>query len=220
MQRLVLFAKRPRLGHVKTRLVPPLTAEQALELYRAFLIDQLGLLDAFRSRCAPELCLDEDWEPDRETAGGTVRRTEQGDGDLGSRMLRCLRRATGEGAERIVIVAADSPTLPATHVERAFDALAGGAEVVLAPAFDGGYVLIGLRRPVPELFCDMPWGGPEVLRITLERARDAGIETLVIDPWYDVDDGKGLGRLRSDLRDPEMAARAPATARALARIDG
>jgi len=220
MQRLVLFAKRPRLGHVKTRLVPPLTAEQALELYRAFLTDQLGLLDAFRSRCDLELCLDEAWEPERETVGGSVRRTEQGDGDLGVRMLRCLQRATGEGAERVVIVAADSPTLPRTHVERAFDALAGGAEVVLAPAFDGGYVLIGLRRPLPELFRDMPWGGPQVLRITVERTRETGVETLVLDPWFDVDDTEGLGRLRDDLRDPAVASRAPATARALARIDG
>lgn len=220
MQRLVLFAKRPRLGHVKTRLVPALTAEQALELYRAFLTDQLALLDAFGSRCDLELCLDEDWAPDPGTAGGSVRRTEQGEGDLGARMLRCLERATDEGAGRVVIVATDSPTLPRTHVEQAFDALAGSATLVVAPAFDGGYVLIGLRHPVAALFCDMPWGGPRILSLTVERAREAGVETLLLEPWYDVDDIEGLRRLRDDLRDPAVASRAPATAGALARIDG
>ena len=220
MQRLVLFAKRPRLGHVKTRLVPPLTAEQALVLYRAFLTDQLDFLDTFRKRCDLELCLDEVWEPAPETTGGTVRRTQQGDGDLGKRMLRCLRRATDEGAKRVVIVATDSPTLPPTHVELAFDSLTAGTELVVTPALDGGYVLIGLRQPLPRLFREMPWGGPEVLRITLARARDAGLETRLLDPWFDVDDAKGLGRLRSDLKDPEMARRAPATALALTRIEG
>jgi len=221
MQRLVLFAKRPRLGQVKTRLVPPLRPEQALELYRAFLDDQIRFLRSFRDRCDVELCLDGPWTADAalRRSVGDLRPTLQGPGDLGRRMLDAVIQASQDGSRATVLIGADAPTLPASSVVEAFDELRRGAPVVIAPAADGGFVLIGLGRPEPTLFHDVPWGRPEVFEVVLERARAAGIDLRQLQPWYDIDDGAGLRRLREELSQPMGARRAPATARAVARLD-
>jgi rSAM/selenodomain-associated transferase 1 len=218
MRRLVLFAKRPRLGHVKTRLAATMGPEQALLLYRAFLSDQLRLLNTFRTNCELELCADGPWPVDPEFAPmlETVRLTRQGPGDLGRRLLRCFQRAWSEGAQATVVVGTDAPTLPAGHVREALRELERDARAVLVPALDGGYVLLGLLRPVAELFRDVPWGGAHVMRITLERARAAEIEISQLTPWYDVDDRNDLDRLRTDLMGRAASERAPATARVLA----
>jgi len=217
MLRLVLFAKSPRPGRVKTRLRPALGDAPTVELYRAFVCDQLRLLDSFRPDCEVELCTDGPWprdvEFDRLVRGATV--TGQGPGDLGSRLLRCFERTAREGARATVIVAADAPTLPRSRVQRAFRELDTGAPAVLVPSDDGGYVLLGLRRPLPGLFREVPWGGADVLGVTLRRARESGVALEQLAPWYDVDDETGLRRLRAELLRPAAAARAPATARRL-----
>jgi len=221
MQRLILFAKRPRLGAVKTRLVPPLSAEGALALYRAFLADQLALVARFADRCTTELCMD---EPDAFVAetgppAPHLVLTRQGPGDLGERMLRAFRRSADEGAEFSVALGADSPTLRHELVLHALSRLEAGAQAVVGPAADGGYVLLGLRGAPESLFRDVPWGSPAVLATTRERAREAGLTLVELAGWYDVDDGAALERLRRELADPAVARRAPATARALARLD-
>ena len=109
--------------------------------------------------------------------------------------------------------------MPASHVCKAFEELRRGAHGVVAPAEDGGFVLIGLCRPEPRLFREIPWGRPHVLEVTLHRARTAGIDLRQLPPWYDIDDGAGLCRLRDALSQPAGARRAPATVRALARLD-
>jgi len=137
---------------------------------------------------------------------------EQGPGDLGERMLRAFARSTAAGASATIIIGADCPTLPASHVERAFELLEGGAEAVLTPADDGGYVLVGSSGPRPELFHAIPWGTADVLDMTRARARRQGIVLMETDGWYDVDDIGGIRRLRSD---PSIVSRAPATLRCL-----
>jgi glycosyltransferase A (GT-A) superfamily protein (DUF2064 family) len=117
-----------------------------------------------------------------------------------------------------VILGADAPTLPGNRIVDAFRRLEGGAPAVICPARDGGYVLVGLGKTLPELFHDVPWGGPRVLRVTLERARVAGIDVERLEPWYDVDTGEDLSRLRNDLWRRGAGARAPATRRRLARL--
>ena len=148
-----------------------------------------------------------------------IRRTEQGPGDLGDRLLRAFERTHGEGAGSTVIVGADSPTLPAGHVFEALRLLCEGSSAVVSPAEDGGYVLIGLRRPVSALFRQVPWGRAEVLEVTGRRAVEAGVALDVIDGWYDVDDADGVRRLLADLARPEAKRRAPSTVRALRRLD-
>ena len=213
MRRLVLFGKRPRLGNVKTRLVPPLDSVQALDLYRAFFDDQVRFLQSFNSRFEIELLLDgplEAGDQDLDLAGIPVR--AQGQGNLGERLDRAFARAHRDGATATLIMGTDSPTLPASHVENAFDLLDGGTAVVLGPAEDGGYVLVGLREPLTELFRDVPWSGPDVLRTTVERARTIDAALRLLAPWFDVDDRDGLRRLCEYPTAESGSERAPRTA--------
>jgi len=219
MRRLLLFAKRPRLGRVKTRLVPPLLAEQALDLYRAFFVDQVRFLMSFSDELGVELRLDGPWTADLgeipAAAGLDVR--QQGPGDLGTRLIRAFEESRADGARASVVIATDSPTLPEGHVLRAYDELDRGADAIASPADDGGYVIIGMRRPLPELFRGVPWSTPDVMDVTASSARACGIVLRRIEPWYDVDDVAALRRLRLDLSGAS-ADRAPATARYVASL--
>jgi len=217
MRHLLLFGKLPRLGRVKTRLVPPLSPTQALRLYRAFLDDQLALLRGFEGWARVAWWADAEPRPDERDAlpleGIDLRL--QIPGELGTRMLHAFERTCGRVSGATVIVGADCPTLPPAHVRLAFEALEEGAPAVLAPAADGGYVLIGMTEPRPELFDDIPWGGTDVAQATRRRAEQAGIDLLEIEPWYDVDELDSLRRLRYDLARSPGSSRAPATTRAL-----
>lgn len=214
MERLLLFARRPRRGEVKTRLVLP--EERVLDLYRAFLVDQIGFVARLARGDRIGVLYVDDGGPfeERDLAAALgLEIARQGPGDLGERLARAFARSAEEGAEATVVIAADAPTLPADHVERAFSLLHGGADVVLAPALDGGYVLLGARGPRPELFRGIAWGDDSVARETRERAR--GLRLAELPAWGDVDTVEDLARLEAETE--SSPARAPATRRALAR---
>ena len=141
---------------------------------------------------------------------------EQGEGDLGARLHRALMRAFASGAAAAAILGADAPTLPSALVDEAFAALARGADAVVIPAHDGGYVLVGASHPVPALFAGVPWGTPGVHEATRRLARETGLVLAETSPWSDVDVESDLRRLAGELAaDP---ARAPATASLMARL--
>jgi len=197
MERLILFAKRPRHGKVKTRLAPTLGRDAALELYSAFLADSVGLLLSLPDGPELELCLDGPWTADLgPVPHASLSLTEQGPGDLGQRMFRAFARSHEAGAARTVLIGSDSPTLPPKRLSDAFRALRGGADLVVAPAEDGGYVLIGMRAPLPDLFGEVPWGQAGVMAATRRRAAECGIPIAELPGWYDVDGEAGLERLR------------------------
>lgn len=187
---LLIFAKRPDPGRVKTRLAGELGAEGAAELYR-----RLGRLVLDRVRGGPYrtiVCFDPPGARDEVAAwlgeeGGVAYRPQPA-GDLGERMAGAFDEAFAE-ARRVVIVGTDAPDLDARLVEEAFEALErpGGPELVLGPARDGGYYLIGLRRPTPALFRNVPWSTPEVTDVTLDRARAEGLAWDLLRPLVDVD---------------------------------
>jgi len=213
MRRLLLFAKRPRPGKVKTRLTPPLSSTQATSLYRGFVTDLLSLL----RDCAGEYRAEVWWDgpaDDPSLAGfdvsGLVIR-EQSAGDLGCR----LENAFGEAEVPTVVLGADSPTIGRAPIDRAFAGLSELRPVALQPSVDGGYVLLGLWRPRVELFRGIPWGESAVCETTLRLAEEHGLRVEMYPPGYDVDDADGLRRLEAELADPQIAARAPATFRAL-----
>jgi len=130
---------------------------------------------------------------------------EQDGRDLGARMRACLEAAVARG-ETAIVLGADSPDLPLTRIEEAFDALRG-LPVVLGPADDGGYYLIGCRGRVPDIFGpDLPWGESSLLTETLKRLARSGSEAALLEPWPDVDDWPGLVSLACRLRsDPAVA---------------
>jgi rSAM/selenodomain-associated transferase 1 len=218
MQRLILFAKRPIVGRVKTRLSPPLSPEQARDLYRAFLIDSMELIRGLAAERTIEVAVDEPWVDDAGLFRDVPVSRQRGD-DLGQRLLHAFQSSHAGGATATVVLGSDSPTLPRDLVVGAFDRLNDDADVVLSPAADGGYVLLGMGDPQPTLFREIPWGGTRVAERTRERARESALKLVELPGWYDVDDPVGLQRLRNDLADPAVAARAPATHRTLLELD-
>jgi len=208
---LVLFAKVPRPGRVKTRLVPPLTHTQAAALADAFLRDTLAL-----GRHAPVARRLLAWasalRPRRRIAGYTV--TRQQGRTLGDRLLNAFRRHLRPG-RAVLILGTDSPTLPAAYLRRAVQALATH-DLVVGPTQDGGYYLIGARRIERGLFRGIRWSSSEVCRQTLVNARRLGYTVAQLPRWYDVDTPRDLRRLARELR--HKKTRAPHTWRVLQQL--
>lgn len=200
-QALILFARPPVEGRVKTRLSPVYSAMEARDLYEAMLSDQIERL----GRAAPEIahlsiCWSEPWTAEGELAAliGAAPTGVQSGGDLGERMASAIQSALAGGFGRAAILGSDLPGLPIEYLKRAFDAL-DEAEVVLGPSDDGGYYLIGARRLHPELFQKIPWGTDRVLALTRKRLKERSVSHALLPSWYDVDTPADLVRLRHDL---------------------
>lgn len=197
----MVFAKAPRTGAVKTRLCPPLSPAAAARLYRCFLLDVFDGVYALGG-VTPVVA----YAPRRARRffAGTPPRmllVPQAGADLGIRMAGVFERLFARGFEAVVMLGADSPTLPPAYLRRAVRALRGGTvDGVIGPSEDGGYYLIGLRAPCPELFAGVAWSTSRVLTQTLTRARRAGRRLRALPTWYDVDTIEDLRRLAADLR--------------------
>jgi rSAM/selenodomain-associated transferase 1 len=200
MQRMLLVvAKRPAIGQTKTRLCPPLSGEAAAALYACFLQDTLEIMRAVPGvvrgvAYLPETALDyfQALAPDMVL-------TPQRGADLGERLDHLLTDALAADAEQVVVMDSDSPTLPAAYVAAAFARLDGPDDVVIGPCDDGGYYLIGLKRPQPRLLREVRMSTPFVVRDTLALADTMGLRVSLLPPWYDVDTAAELARLRAEL---------------------
>lgn len=206
---LAVYARPPRPGEAKTRLAPVLGADGAAELYRCFVSDTLA-----HARSAAQPVSIWSSRPDDgalAALAGDLPIHEQVGADLGARMAGTLARLTGE-AGAAILIGTDAPTLPASYLGRAAAVLAQ-ADLVLGPAADGGYYLVGVRGSVPAVFQGIPWSTRAVLATTLSACRAAGTRVVMLPPWYDVDTPEDLSVLRAHLRvDPRAA---PATSRSL-----
>ena len=194
------MAKAPEAGQVKTRLCPPLSLEEAAQLYRCFLMDKIAQV---RGVTAAEPVLA--YAPEGaagifEVLAPGFRLLPQRGGDLASRLVSVLEHLFAAGFGGAILIDSDTPTLPSGLLERAVTHVASREhDLVLGPSADGGYYLIGLGRIHRVLFDDMPWSTPTVLEETLRRARDLGLTAARLEPWYDVDTGADLDRLMSEL---------------------
>ncbi|MDX1546546.1 MAG: TIGR04282 family arsenosugar biosynthesis glycosyltransferase [Rhodothermales bacterium] len=198
MDALIVFAKPPEPGAVKTRLTALLTAEEAAALYAAFLQDALhqyaALGVAVRLYLAPSgAALPSGMVP----PGVSVHR-QQGDG-LGARMQHAFVETFAAGHPRAVVIGTDHPTLPSAFIRQAFAALAEPLAVCLGPSDDGGYYLLGMNDFFPQLFEGMAYSHGAVFEQTLSRAAGAGARLTVLPPWYDVDTPAALRRLAAEL---------------------
>ncbi len=217
---VVVMAKQPCPGRSKTRLVPPLSAESAAELAECFLLDALDLARSV-ARSTPLVAV---WPPESEhyfeRIAGDVGRVAQAGAALDERLDHVLRECLEQGYEQVVAINADSPTLPPTTVAAAFDALdREDVDVVLGPAADGGYYLIGVTQYHPTLVRGVAMSTPTVLAETRERAAAASVRVALLDEWYDVDEPADLVRLVDELAPND--SRAPQTAGFLrGRSDG
>jgi rSAM/selenodomain-associated transferase 1 len=219
---LVLFARTPAAGRVKTRLVPPLSEPDALRLYLAFLEDAAALSAPGRWQCVLEAEPDPDDPALAAIFPAPWQRQKQAPGDLGERLAAAFEREFSRGSPAAVAVGSDHPAMERRLLEEAFARLALGSEAVIIPAEDGGYCAIGLAAGVPvrDVFFEIPWSTSLVLSATLERLAALGLQESVLEPAYDVDRPEDLDRLRRDLalRDPEGRDYPRATARFLCSL--
>lgn len=200
---LLVFARTPVEGQVKTRLAHRIGDAAALRVYRRMARDVVDSVRAGPWRTV--VCHDSSTgdAPLRDWLGPhRLEFRRQGEGDLGTRMQGCLAKALEE-SRKVCLIGTDAPGLGKREVEAAFRALEDH-DVVLGPALDGGYYLVGLNRPAPELFRDIPWSTDAVLGATLDRARAGGLRVTLLEPLQDVDTLEDLERVCTAF--PHLAA--------------
>jgi uncharacterized protein len=201
MQRMLLVvAKQPAAGQTKTRLCPPLTGDAAAALYACFLRDTLDVMREVPAVGRGIVYLPEAARDYFSALAPDMQLSLQYGIDLGDRLDHLLTHALENGVQQAVVMDSDSPTLPAEYLVQAFTALDGDADVVLGPCHDGGYYLIGLKRPQPRLLRDVEMSTPNVVRDTLALAEQLGLRVTLLPAWYDVDTVAELDRLCADLR--------------------
>jgi len=211
---LVVFAKAPMPGKVKTRLCPPLTPDEAATIHGSFVLDTLERTRAAVSKfrlpvdrylaCAPASTLAFFKILEERQA---VRLLDQGSEDLGARMNHVFEILFTRGYGRVVIVGTDVPSLPLERYQQAVHLL-DAYDVVLGPALDGGYYLIGIKRAAPSLFHDIPWSTERVLALTEKKAAELGLSVGYLPQWRDIDTIDDLKILidasRLDARKPKQ----------------
>ncbi|MGZ6211772.1 MAG: TIGR04282 family arsenosugar biosynthesis glycosyltransferase [Candidatus Binataceae bacterium] len=225
---LIVFCREPLAGHTKTRLIPRLGAANAAELAGAFILDALSKCRAL----APGRIVIAASSPDGAESSDYLRRAarrfraeliDQGGGSLGARMARALARYRIGGA---VLIGTDTPSLPLPLLARSV-ALLDRVPVVIAPSLDGGYYLVGVRGPMPEIFGSIAWGRSGVLSQTIARLRRRRTRYALGPAWYDVDRWSDVALLTAHLERMKMRAGAripapplpcPATVRVLQRL--
>jgi len=204
---LVVLAKQPAPGRVKTRLCPPLALEEAAELYACMLDDVLEATAAAAERLGFEAVLAVD-PPDAcaamaRRAPRAFRAVAQRGGGLGARLAHAAAQAAAAGALPVVLRGSDSPALPGEALVAAARAL-DEVDLVACPDPDGGYSLVGLRRPAPGLF-DHPMSHGGVLEQTLAAAAERGLRSRLLEPGFDVDTAADLARLLARRGGPGAA---------------
>ena len=195
---LIVFAKAPVAGTVKTRLTSLLSPEDAASLYAAFLRDSLTDYAALPADVHLWIGGDEGDMPADVLARCDAVHGQRG-ADLGERMLAAFVDAFMSGYERAVIIGTDHPTLPLAFVEHAFAELAEPLRLVLGPSEDGGFYLMGMNDLHPTLFKGMTYSHGAVFDETLERAQPLQVGLTILPTWYDVDGPDALRTLMRDL---------------------
>lgn len=217
---LVVLAREPEEGEVKSRLNQDLSARDTLDLYQAFVLDTLHL--AFSAEVGhlyvaclangPKVHLSELLTHFAAELKGKKREflkeklvlIDQRGRLLGERLEKTFRQVFQEGYKEVVIIGIDSPSLPKKTLDRAFKVL-HKKDVVLGPTLDGGYYLLGLVKLHPQLFEGIPWGTGAVYRETVERIKKLGLEWEELELWYDVDTTDDLEFLVRDINQLRLA---------------
>lgn len=198
--RIIVFAKAPRAGRAKTRLIPALGPTGSARLAEQLL--QQTLVEALAAKLGPvELCVtpclsDPAWREIRLPAELAL--SEQGEGDLGERLARAAQRWVKNG-EAVMLVGTDCPELTAQRLRAAAIALENH-DAVMHPAVDGGYALLGLRRFHPRIFQDIAWSTDSVAYTTLARCGELGWSVHVAERLHDIDQPEDLVHVPESMR--------------------
>lgn len=212
---LVIMAKAPRPGAVKTRLAQSLSPETITDFYRCLLEDTLALARSLKDVEVAIMCPESDVTELAELAGNEVSVVAQTGNGLAAGLASVFAHFAGERQRRTIAFNSDSPHLPPCVLESAFETLASH-DVVVGPTHDGGYYLIGAKVSQPTLFANDGMGTSSALDRLLSRTRDLKLSVGFADSFYDIDVAEDLTRLAKELR--LAPARAPRTAQWLRRL--
>ena len=210
---VAIICKTPAAGKSKTRLSPPLRPDECATISGCFIRDLSTTIQSLANDgdvagCAVYTPVGS--EPAlRQLLPHRFCLIPQGEGDLGARLLKGTIDLLGAGYSAAILVNSDSPTLPKAILRQAVDAVRQGDNVVLSPALDGGYTLVGLSRPHARLFQDMPWSTSDVYRLTLERAKEIELPVINVPGWYDVDDAASFRMLEDEFRGIKLPSTPP-----------
>jgi hypothetical protein len=201
---LAVMTKAPRAGQVKTRLVPPLTPDEAAELNKCFLRDTAGGIssattdnDARGVAVYTPIGTESTYD---DILPGDFSLLPQRGVDFGERLYFAAEDLFRCGFDSVCLIDSDSPTVPANTFLKAIELLkTHGDCIVLGPCDDGGYYLIGLKKPHRELFEQIDWSTKRVFEQTMRRTREIGLEVKLLPPGYDIDDAASLCRLCNEL---------------------
>ena len=214
---LAIMTKAPRAGTVKTRLSPPLTAQEAAALNVCFLRDTAAAIAQIRQGargigCYTPVGAEDDY---RQIFPSAFQLIAQRGADFGDRLTFAVEDLLQVGFGSVCLIDSDSPTVPPDAFAEAVKILAAPNEsLVLGPSDDGGYYLIGMKHLQRRLFEDIAWSSERVLEQTMERAAELKLQVHLLPVWYDVDDRSTLRRLWDELLVPNESSggfAAPAT---------
>ena len=211
---LVIMAKAPRLGSVKTRLAESLPLEAITELYRCLLNDTIALAQTLDHVEIAIMCPASAAEDLSRVVAKTVPIVPQTGQGLAAGLACVFKHFAASGHQRVMAFNSDSPHLPAAVLETAFDLLET-RDLVVGPTHDGGYYLVGAKASHPGLFSNDGMGTRNALEALLTRARELGISVQLTDPFYDIDIAADLRQLADELR--RMPRKAPRTAEWLSK---
>lgn len=197
---ILIFAREPVLGKVKTRLQSALGIQKTYDLHSALVTYQVT--EASRNSLAPiELWVSSNPKHALfQRLNGKTTVFEQSGDDLGLRMMNAASTAL-KRAKSVVLIGADCPSVDSAYLEQALTHLSQGKDLVVGPAEDGGYVLIGMNQVIPDLFINIPWGTDSVMSHTMQQIKVSGLTYKLLDPRWDVDRPEDLERL-SGLQPP------------------
>jgi len=208
---LVVVAKEPVPGRVKTRLSPELSPAIAADLYKCFLHDRIQESSTLNEVDRAIAYTPEDARETFTTLAldGFKLFAQQGK-NLGERLNNIFCEKLSQGYKAVSIVDSDSPDLPKSIIKESFHLLSSKrAEVVFGPCRDGGYYLVGMRKPHPELFRDIPWSTENVLSVTLEKARKMGLNVKLLSAWNDLDTFEDLLEFYTKYKDRPLSKNCP-----------
>ena len=207
---LVIMAKAPRLGLVKTRLAGSLSLPAVTELYRCLLNDTIALAQALDHVEIAIMCPASDIDDLSRAVAKTVPIVPQTGQGLAAGLASVFAHFATPGHRRVIAFNSDSPHLPASVLESAFDRLEA-CDLVVGPTLDGGYYLVGARASHPGLFNSDGMGTANALEELLTRAHSLGLSVHVTDPFYDIDVAEDLSQLADELQ--RSPGKAPKTAK-------
>ena len=197
---IVILAKYPQAGKTKTRLCPPLTQQQAAEFYSAMLQDTINLVAHLENvDLAIAISPPEAQEYFAEMVPPGCLLLPVKGADIGECLLAALSGLLERGYQKAIALNSDGPSLPPLFLVQAIHKL-DGVDLVIGPAEDGGYYLIGMKRLIPEIFQAIDWSTQMVLTQTLERGSDLSMSVRLLPAWYDVDTPEDLARIASELQ--------------------